>query len=72
MALVSALLGGALRARALYAHAVELLVRNASRPVSTGPISLHLLLKLIFRFREQVARRYRFLSYGDASFLARA
>ena len=43
MALVSALLGGAPRARALYAHAVELLVLNASRPVSTAPISLHLL-----------------------------
>lgn len=40
MALVSALLGGAPRARALYAHAV--------------------------------AQRYRFLSYGDSSFLARA
>ena len=39
-ALVSALLGGAPRARALYAHAV--------------------------------AQRYRFLSYGDSSFLARA
>ena len=40
MALVSALLGGAPRSRALYAHAVE--------------------------------QRYRFLSYGDSSFLARA